>query len=90
MSWSATVKVSDLKRRCSDHCPRGKAIWTYLEDHRNVGKATRDSIYAEYNVPAAERNSQHGEVDHFWPLCAGGSNEMRSQSNENVVDEDDE
>jgi len=51
---------------------------TYSEDHRNVGKATRDSVYAEYKVPAAERKSQHGEVDHFWPLCAGGSNDLKN------------
>ena len=53
-------------------------ICTYSEDHRNVGKGTRDSVYAEYKVPDAERKSQHGEVDHFWPLCAGGSNDLKN------------
>jgi hypothetical protein len=31
-------------------------------------------VYEEYKVPKAERNIRHGEVDHFYPLCAGGSN----------------
>ena len=75
---AATLKVSDLTRRYSDHCPRGKVTCTYSEDHRNVGKGTRDSVYAEYKVPDAERKSQHGEVDHFWPLCAGGSNDLKN------------
>lgn len=43
---AATLNVSDLKRRYSDDCPRGKVACTYSEDHRNIGKATRDSIYA--------------------------------------------
>jgi hypothetical protein len=75
---AATLKVSDLKRRYSDHCPGGKLTCTYSEDHRNVSKATRESVYNEYNVPAGERNNQHGEVDHFWPLCAGGSNDLKN------------
>jgi hypothetical protein len=70
----ATLKVSDLTRRYSDHCPAHKATCTYSQDHRDVNTAVHVEVYDEYNVPADERNIQHGEVDHFWPLCAGGSN----------------
>lgn len=33
-------------------------------------------MYNEYNVPAANRNIRDGEVDHLYPLCAGGSNDL--------------
>jgi hypothetical protein len=71
-----TLKVSDLTKRYSDHCPPHKETCTYSQDHRNVSKAVHDQVYDEYEVPATERNIQHGEVDHFWPLCAGGSNKL--------------
>jgi hypothetical protein len=83
---AATLNVADLTRRYSDQCPSGKVTCTYSEDHRNVSKGTRNLIYSEYNVPGAERKNQHGEVDHFWPLCAGGSNDPKNlwyQSKEN-------
>jgi hypothetical protein len=30
-------------------------------------------VYDKYNVPQAKRNIANGEVDHLYPLCAGGS-----------------
>jgi hypothetical protein len=51
---------------------------TYSEDHRKVSKATRNKVYEEYKVLGGERNNQHGEVDHFWPLCARGSNDPKN------------
>jgi hypothetical protein len=35
-------------------------------------------VYVEYNVPVDERNLKQGEVDHFYPLCAGGSNDIKN------------
>lgn len=29
-------------------------------------------------MPTGERDNQHSEVDHFWPLCAGGSNDLKN------------
>jgi len=70
-----TLDVADLTRRYTDNCPRHMQSCTYSEAHRNVPKEVHDQVYNEYNVPDSERNSTSGEVDHFWPLCAGGSNE---------------
>ncbi len=33
-------------------------------------------VYDEYAVPQANRNIKNGEVDHFYPLCAGGANDI--------------
>lgn len=29
-------------------------------------------------MPQAKRNIRNGEVDHFYPLCAGGSNDIEN------------
>jgi len=29
-------------------------------------------------VPEEARNIKHGELDHFYPLCAGGSNDIKN------------
>jgi hypothetical protein len=36
----------------------------------------RQHVYDEYNVSQSARNIQSGEIDHFYPLCAGGSNSI--------------
>jgi hypothetical protein len=72
---AATLAVADLTARYTDHCPSGKADCTYSQSHRDVSSAKHKAIYDEYKVPAAERNIQDGEVDHLYPLCAGGSND---------------
>jgi hypothetical protein len=33
-------------------------------------------VYDEYEVATSARNFASGEVDHFYPLCAGGSNDL--------------
>jgi hypothetical protein len=71
-----TLDVSDLTRRYTDNCPRHKQSCTYSKAHRNVPQQVHSHVYDEYNVPDSERNSTSGEVDHFWPLCAGGSNDI--------------
>ena len=71
-----TLDVSALTRRYTDNCPRRMQSCSYSQAHRNVPKAVHDRVYNEYDVPDSERNSTSGEVDHFWPLCAGGSNDI--------------
>jgi len=71
-----TLDVSDLTRRYTENCPRNKRSCTYSEAHRNVPREVHVQVYNEYNVPDSGRNSESGEVDHFWPLCAGGSNDI--------------
>jgi uncharacterized protein YgiM (DUF1202 family) len=71
---AATLEKNDLTRRWTENCPGGKDSCTYSQSHRKVLKGERTLIYDEYNVPSAKRNIDNGEIDHFYPLCAGGSN----------------
>jgi uncharacterized protein YraI len=71
-----TLALADLTKRYTEHCQRGKVDCTYSEAHRNVSKAVHTKVYDEYGVPQANRNKTDGEVDHFYPLCAGGSNDI--------------
>ncbi|HVN89176.1 MAG TPA: hypothetical protein VMT61_05125 [Candidatus Binataceae bacterium] len=70
--------MNDLTREWTDNCPNHKPRCTYSQDHRNVPASVHTAVYDEYNVPAEERNIKSGEVDHFWPLCAGGSNDLKN------------
>jgi hypothetical protein len=49
---------------------------TYSQFHRSVNTAEHKQVYDEYQVNPQARNIQFGEVDHFYPLCAGGSNDI--------------
>lgn len=71
---AATLDVDDLTKAWTENCPGGKDTCTYSQAHRKVSKGERTFIYDEYNVPSAKRNIDNGEIDHFYPLCAGGSN----------------
>jgi hypothetical protein len=71
-----TLSVADLAARYRDHCHRGKMTCTYSEAHRNVPASEHTKVYEEYAVPPDKRNKHAGEVDHFYPLCAGGSNDI--------------
>jgi hypothetical protein len=71
-----TLSVGDLTKRWTEHCPSGKATCTYSQAHRNVPASVHTKVYDEYNVPQAKRNIANGEVDHLYPLCAGGSNDI--------------
>ncbi len=73
---AATLDVDDLKKTYTDNCPDSKPSCTYSQDHRNVPASVHKKVYDEYNVPQDQRNIKDGEVDHFYPLCAGGSNEI--------------
>jgi uncharacterized protein YgiM (DUF1202 family) len=73
---AATLSVDDLTRTYTDNCPDSKPSCTYSQDHRNVPASVHKKVYDEYNVPPDQRNIKDGEVDHFYPLCAGGSNDI--------------
>jgi hypothetical protein len=75
---AATLEVDDLTKVWIENCPGGKDSCTYSQAHRSVSKGERTSIYDKFSVPSAKRNIDNGEIDHFYPLCAGGSN---SESN---------
>jgi hypothetical protein len=72
-----TLSVGDLTARYT-HCPGGKDDCTYSQSHRSVSKSVHTQVYDEYKVPKDERNIQDGEVDHLFPLCAGGSNDIEN------------
>lgn len=71
---AATLDADDLTRAWTENCPGGKDTCTYSQSHRSVSSGERTSVYNAYDVPTDKRNIQNGEVDHFYPLCAGGSN----------------
>lgn len=71
---AATLEVGDLTKLWTENCPGGKDSCTYSQSHRKVSKGERTLIYEEYSVPSAKRNIDNGEIDHFYPLCAGGAN----------------
>lgn len=73
---AATLSVDDLTRTYTDNCPDSKPSCTYSQDHRNVPASVHKKVYDEYDVPPDQRNIKDGEVDHFYPLCAGGSNDI--------------
>jgi uncharacterized protein YgiM (DUF1202 family) len=72
----ATLSLDDLTKTYTDNCPRGRETCTYSQSHRKVRKSVHDKVYDEYDVPEDQRNGDDGEVDHFYPLCAGGSNDI--------------
>jgi hypothetical protein len=73
-----TLGVDDLTARWTGNCPAHKKACTYSQSHRDVSTGLHKTICDEYNVASDERNIQHGEVDHLYPLCAGGSNEKEN------------
>lgn len=45
---------------------------TYSQSHRSVNSSEKKTICAEY----PSNCDGHQEIDHFYPLCAGGSNDI--------------
>ena len=64
-----TLDVGDLNRRYD-----GK---TYSQSHRKVSEFTKRQVYKNAGVPYPQKPGRY-EVDHFWPLCAGGSNDIKN------------
>jgi hypothetical protein len=75
---AATLNLTDLTKRYTENCPKGKADCTYSQAHRRVSSTERTLVYVAYEVPSEKRNGTDGEVDHFYPLCAGGSNDEKN------------
>ena len=73
-----TLSSDDLTKRYTENCPAHKTSCTYSQAHRDVPDSEHKSVYDEYSVPQLERNRKDGEVDHFYPLCAGGSNDIKN------------
>src|SRR5579862_1282046 len=71
-----TLDLSEITERYTQGCPHAKTSCTYSQSHRDVSRPLHKKVYDEYNVPSAQRNIRSGEVDHFYPLCAGGSNDI--------------
>ena len=71
-----TVSVADLKANWE--CPTSihKTNCTYSQSHRSVPEAEHNQVYDNYKAPQNLRNKKGGEVDHFDPLCNGGSNDI--------------
>ena len=47
----------------------------YSDEERHVTNSRKKEVYAEYGVPYPQPKGSY-EVDHFMPVCIGGSNEM--------------
>lgn len=82
-----TLSLDDLTKRYTDNCPGGRASCTYSRWHRDVCASEHTQVYDEYHVLANLRNRDGGEVDHFYPLCAGGSNDITNLWFQPVVNE---
>jgi hypothetical protein len=69
-----TLNASELSR--SWPCPRSihKPSCSYSQAHRDVPATVKKGVYAEYGVDP--RSHTPGEIDHFYPLCASGSNDI--------------
>ena len=64
-----TLNVEDLTRRYN-----GK---TYSEAHRGVSEVAKQKVYDAYGVEKPKKPGMY-EMDHFWPVCAGGSNDPKN------------
>ena len=71
-----TFSPDALKAEYTEGCRNHRARCSYSQAHRDVPRETSIQIYDEYHVPRYARNIRNGEVDHFYPLCAGGSNDV--------------
>lgn len=63
-------KFETLKREDLTRLYNGK---TYSQSHRSVNDAQRRAVLREYGI---DPSKFHGEIDHLYPLCAGGSNDI--------------
>jgi hypothetical protein len=75
---AATLDGVELRKDWIEGCPGKKLKCTYSQAHRKVSNAERIAVYDTYKVPTLKRKIAFGEVDHFYPLCAGGSNDVKN------------
>lgn len=50
---------------------------TYSKSHRNVPESLKNDVYARYHITLPVPPGSY-EVDHFMPVCAGGSNDIKN------------
>jgi len=69
-----TLNTTDLSRAWP--CPPKvrKSSCSYSQAHRDFPATEKRRVYPEYSVDP--KNHPPGEIDHFYPLCAGGSNDV--------------
>lgn len=67
---AATLSAADLQARYGGQ--------TYSQANRNVTTAEKNAVKKEYAATAATCTPSTCEVDHFYPLCAGGSNDIKN------------
>ena len=71
-----TVSVANLQANCECPTSTHKTNCTYSQSHRSVPEKEHNQVYDNYQAPQNQRNKKGGEVDHFDPLCNGGSNDI--------------
>lgn len=64
-----TLNTSDLTKTYNGQ--------TYSQSHRDVTDAVKKKVYKEYGISYPQQSGLY-EVDHFYPLCAGGSNDINN------------
>lgn len=64
-----TLNAEDLTRSYN-----GK---TYSQAHRNVPESEKQQVLTEYHFTIKPKTGTV-EIDHFYPLCAGGSNDIKN------------
>jgi hypothetical protein len=69
-----TLNATDLNRAWPCPAKVRKSSCSYSQAHREVSMAEKRRVYALYGVDP--KNHPPGEIDHFYPLCAGGSNDI--------------
>lgn len=47
---------------------------TYSQSHRNVSESVKKQVFRNYNI--YPKPGEDWEIDHYYPLCAGGSNDI--------------
>ncbi len=66
---AATLKASDLQASYNGQ--------TYSQAHRSVQSSEKNQVYQEYSITGSHPVGSY-EVDHFYPLCAGGANDLKN------------
>lgn len=69
-----TLNAAEINRTWPCRAKSHKSGCNYSQAHRAVPAAVKRRVYAEYNVDP--KNHAPGEVDHLYPVCAGGSNDI--------------
>lgn len=62
---AVTLSVDDLNKSYNGQ--------TYSQSHRNVPDSEKKQVMNEYGNPTGKI-----EIDHFYPMCAGGSNDIHN------------